>query len=91
LATIIIWLPLKDLETFDGFLRGLEAMSPPPPPPTLVAEARLRPLHDPTRMNGCALVTINDPPHTEEQADLACRWVADTLGEPGGLARVWRL
>ncbi len=87
-ATIVIWLPLKDLETFDGFLRGLEAMSPPP---TLVAEARLRPLHDPTRMNGCALVIINDPPGTEQMAELACRWVAETLGEPGGLGRVWRL
>lgn len=87
-AVIMVWLPLKDLETFDGFLRGLEASDPPA---ALVAEARLRPLDDPMRMNGCALVVINDPPGAQQQIDGACRWVVDTLGFTGGLARTWRL
>ncbi|HEX4179798.1 MAG TPA: 23S rRNA (adenine(2030)-N(6))-methyltransferase RlmJ [Caulobacteraceae bacterium] len=87
-AVIMVWLPLKDLETFDRFLRGLEDLAPPP---TLVAEARLRRLDDPMRMNGCALVVINDPPGTEEDARAACDWVVGVLGEAGGQARVWRL
>ena len=87
-AVIMIWLPLKDLETFDGFLRGLEAMAPPR---VLVAEARLRPLDDPLRMNGCAIVTINDPAGTEQDAGVACGWVVGALGEARGLARTWRL
>jgi 23S rRNA (adenine2030-N6)-methyltransferase len=87
-AVIMIWLPLKDLETFDGFLRRLEALTPPP---TLVAEARLRPLDDPMRMNGCAMVVINDPPGTEQDADEACRWAVAALGEARGRARTWRL
>jgi 23S rRNA (adenine2030-N6)-methyltransferase len=87
-AVIMIWLPLKDLETFDGFLRRLEATAPPP---TLIAEARLRPLDDPMRMNGCAMVVINDPPGTEQDADAVCRWVVGSLGETKGQARTWRL
>ena len=87
-ATIMIWLPLKDLETFDAFLRTLETMNLPP---VLVAETRLRPLSDPMRMNGCALVILNDPPGTEQEAAIACDWAARVLGEPGGLGRAWRL
>lgn len=87
-ATIMVWLPLKDLETFDGFLRRLEAQNPPP---ALVAEARLRRLDDPMRMNGCALVIVNAPPGTEEAAENACTWTVRVAGEPGGQARVWRL
>jgi 23S rRNA (adenine2030-N6)-methyltransferase len=87
-ASVMIWLPLKDLETFDGFLRGLEALSPPR---VLVAEARLRPLDDPMRMNGCALVIINDPAGLEQAAAEACDWVVRALGEAKGRARVWRL
>jgi 23S rRNA (adenine2030-N6)-methyltransferase len=87
-ACILVWLPLKDLETFDAFLRGLETMRPPR---ILVAETRLRPLHDPMRLNGCALVMITDPPGMERAAGEACDWAARTLGEAGGEARVWRL
>jgi 23S rRNA (adenine2030-N6)-methyltransferase len=87
-ATVLIWAPLKDLETFDGLLRGLEG---PGGPPVLVAEARLRPLSDPMRLNGCALVVVNDPPGTEEGAFAVCDWAVRRLGEPGGEARVWRL
>lgn len=87
-AVIMIWLPLKDLETFDGFLRGLEAMAPLQ---VLVAEARLRALDDPMRMNGCAIVMVNDPPGAEQDAGAACGWVVGELGEAGGRARFWRL
>ena len=87
-AAIMVWLPLKDLETFDAFLRGLEAVTPPP---ILVVEARLRPLDDPMRLNGCALVVINPPESLHQDADAACTWVVRALGEPKGVARTWRL
>lgn len=84
-ATVAIWLPLKDLETFDAFLRRLDA------PGALVAEVRLRPLLDPMKMNGCALVIANPPPGLEAPLGEACGWVVSTLGDPGGEARLWRL
>ena len=87
-AVVMAWTPLKDLETFDGFLRGLEAIRPPE---TLVIEARLRPLHDPMRLNGCALVVVNPPPGLEPAAKAACDWVVARLGSTGGQARVWSL
>ena len=76
------------LETFDSLLRGLEMLDAPP---LLVAEARLRPLHDPMKMNGCALLLINAPKGLEPVLGEVCGWVAGALGEPGGEARVWRL
>ena len=85
-ATVAIWTPLKDMETFDGFLRrldqaGIKRM--------LVAEARLRPLTDPMRMNGCALVVLNPPPGAEAAANEVCEWVAHTLGGDGARSEVW--
>jgi 23S rRNA (adenine2030-N6)-methyltransferase len=92
-STLMVWLPLKDLETFDGFLRGLEAIGRQVigGEGALVVEARLRGLDNPLRLNGCALVVINDPPGTEQLAREACRWVVGALGEESGSARVWRL
>jgi 23S rRNA (adenine2030-N6)-methyltransferase len=86
-AVVAIWLPLKDLETFDAFLRDLEDAAAGP---TLIAEARLRPLDNPLKMNGCALAIVGAPSTLDPPLDAACRWVAETLGE-GGHARVWRL
>ena len=86
-ATVAVWLPLKDLETFDAFLRLLEDQVPS----ALVAEARLRPLTDPMKMNGCALVIANPPPGLADALRQVCEWVVSTLGEPGGEARLWRL
>ncbi|MDP1873286.1 23S rRNA (adenine(2030)-N(6))-methyltransferase RlmJ [Phenylobacterium sp.] len=83
----LIWLPLKDLETFDGFLRDLEDACEPAP--LLVVEARMRPLGDPMKMNGCALVLINPPDGLEAPLQAAADWV--TAVEPGGQARVWAL
>jgi 23S rRNA (adenine2030-N6)-methyltransferase len=62
---------------------------PVPPPATLVAEARLRPLTNPMKMNGCALVIVNPPPGAEDAARQVCGWVADRLGDPGGRADIW--
>ena len=55
----------------------------------LVVEARMRPLGDPMKMNGCALVLINAPGGLEPQLQAAADWV--TAGEAGGQARVWSL
>jgi len=86
-TTFLIWLPLKDLETFDAFLRDLEDACEPAP--MLVVEARMRALGDPMTMNGCALVLIHPPEGLAPQLQAAAEWV--TAGEAGGQARVWSL
>jgi 23S rRNA (adenine2030-N6)-methyltransferase len=85
-AIVAVWTPLKDMETFDGFLRRLDQAGVKR---ALVAEARLRPLTDPMRMNGCAVVVLNPPPGAEAAANEVCGWVAATLGGEGGRAEVW--
>ena len=85
-ATVAIWTPLKDMETFDGFLRRLSSGKPGP---VLVAEARLRPLTNPMKMNGCTLVMLNPPEGAEAVAQQVCGWVAETLGDTGARAEVW--
>jgi 23S rRNA (adenine2030-N6)-methyltransferase len=87
-AVLLIWLPLKDLETFDSFLRRLERVVERP---TLVAETRLRPLHDPLKMNGCALVSVNTPQGVQGEIEQVCASVARGLGEAGGRTKVWLL
>jgi 23S rRNA (adenine2030-N6)-methyltransferase len=82
----LIWLPLKDLETFDAFLRDLEDAVAVP---LLVVEARVRPLTDPMKMNGCALVFLPAVDLDDPLAAIA-GWVAQALGE-GGASRVYRL
>lgn len=86
-AVLLIWLPLKDLETFDGFLRDLEDLEAGP---LLVAETRLRPLSDPMKMNGCALVFVGAPADLEQRLEPICQWPAQAQGE-GGKGRVWRV
>lgn len=86
-ARALIWLPLKDLETFDAFLRDLEDAVAEP---ILVAETRMRPLTDPMKMNGCALVLVDAPTGLDGELETICGWVAETLGE-GGAARVYGL
>jgi len=86
-ASALVWLPLKDLETFDGFLRDLEdALNAP----ALVVETRMRPLSDPLKMNGCALVLLGAPPEMAGVLRAVCGWTARVLGE-GGEARVYDL
>lgn len=83
---VLIWTPIKDLETLDGFLRDLEDEVDAP---MVAAETRIRPLSDPMKMNGCALVLVGGP---DLQAPLAaiCGWAAQALGAGGG-ARVYAL
>jgi 23S rRNA (adenine2030-N6)-methyltransferase len=85
-ARSLIWLPLKDLETFDAFLRDLEDAVDAP---LLVAETRMRPLADPLRMNGCALVLAGETGAMAGTLEAACAWTAETLGQDGQ-ARVYR-
>ena len=87
-AVVMIWLPLKDLETFDAFLRRLEGAEPAR---ALIAEVRLRPLLNPMSMNGCAIVTLNPPAGFEAELEQIFGWAAQTLGETGALSRVWAL
>lgn len=79
-AQALIWLPIKDLETLDSFLRDLEDEVAAP---MLVAEARVRPLSDPMKMNGCALVLVDGPDLSVPFAAI-CGWVAEALGTGGG-------
>lgn len=85
-ATVAIWTPLKDMETFDGFLRRLDKAGIKR---ALVAEARLRPMTDPMRMNGCAVVVLNPPPGAEGAANEVCGWVVSALGGEGARSEVW--
>ena len=91
-ATVLaIWTPLKDLETFDSFLGRLEAIDGLT---GLSVQARLKPLDDPLRMNGCALVIVG-PPALLDDLEPACAsvagWVVSALGGPHGVARVERV
>ena len=86
-AAFLVWLPLKDLETFDRFLRGLEG---PATEGALIGEVRLRPLTDPMRLNGCAVLLVGETGVADDLRH-ACEWVARAFGEPGGQGRVWRL
>jgi 23S rRNA (adenine2030-N6)-methyltransferase len=86
-ATALVWLPLKDLETFDGFLRDLEDEAAGP---LLICETRMRPLTDPLKMNGCALVLLGAPAGMTAPLEAICGWTAHTLGE-GGTAKVYAL
>lgn len=86
-AQALVWLPLKDLETFDGFLRDLEDALQAP---ALVAETRMRPLTDPMKMNGCALVLVGAPEGIAGDLETICGWTARTLGVRGE-ARVYRV
>jgi 23S rRNA (adenine2030-N6)-methyltransferase len=87
-ATTLIWLPLKDLETFDGFLRGLEELDPGD---ALVLETRLNRLSDPMKMNGCALVILKAPPELGSPLKAAAEWTVASAGGAGGVAKLWRL
>lgn len=85
-AVLAIWTPLKDLETFDAFIRGLETVTSD----TLVAEVRLRPLLDPMKMNGSAMILVGAPREAEPAVRAATDWIVERLGQKGGAARVWR-
>lgn len=85
-AVILIWLPLKDLHTLDVFVRDLEDATEPAS--ILIAEARMRPLDDPMKMNGCALALINPPEGALGVLQAICGAVVG--GAPDGKAQVWQ-
>ncbi|HTI66761.1 MAG TPA: 23S rRNA (adenine(2030)-N(6))-methyltransferase RlmJ [Caulobacteraceae bacterium] len=90
-TAVLIWTPLKDLETFDAFLGGLEAT---PGVRGLAVQARLKPLDDPLRMNGCALAVLGDPALLDAltpSAQAIAGWTVAALGGAGGAARVERI
>jgi 23S rRNA (adenine2030-N6)-methyltransferase len=87
-AVIATWAPIKDLTGFDALVMALADAAPAS---TMVAEVRLRPLSDPMRMNGCAMIVANPPPGLDERSAQAADWLAGTLGEPGGFGRVERV
>ena len=82
------WVPIKDLDGFDRLLGRVEALHPPGP--AAVVQVRLRPLADPLRLNGCALLLLGGPDVTA-QAQAAATAVVERCGEPGGRAVVERL
>ena len=85
-ATMLIWLPLKDLATFDAFLGDFEDTVAAP---LLVAETRIRPLTDPMKMNGCALVLVGAPSDIAGELEAICGWTVEALGQDGE-ARVYQ-
>lgn len=85
-AQALVWLPIKDLETLDAFLRDLEDEVSAP---MTAVEVRIRPLTDPMRMNGCAVVLVACPDIQPALHEIS-EWVAQTLGD-GGAARVYPL
>lgn len=87
-AGVLIWTPLKDLETFDRFLRELEDRVAAP---GFALELRLRPPLDPLRLNGCGVVALNPPAGLDADVQAAGDWIAAELGEPGGRAILRRL
>jgi 23S rRNA (adenine2030-N6)-methyltransferase len=91
-ARALVWLPLKDLETWDAFLRHMERDLVEGDlvraPDILAAELRLRPLTNPMKMNGCALVSVNPPEGFAPQLEAIARDVASLFGEPGAMARI---
>jgi len=86
-AVALVWLPLKDLETLDSFVRRFDDAGLPA---ATIAEARMRPLSNPMKMNGCALVGFNLPGGFAAELEAICAFVVSELGDPGGQARVWR-
>ncbi len=88
-ARALVWLPVKDLETFDSFLRHMERDLPGAD--IVAAEIRLRPLWNPMKMNGCALVAVNGPDGFAATLEAIARDVVAVFGEAGGEGRVRRL
>jgi 23S rRNA (adenine2030-N6)-methyltransferase len=83
-AVIAIWVPIKDLATFDALLGELEDDTGGAS--LLVSEVRLRPLTDPMKMNGCAMIVLGAPSGAEAVAAAAADWIAQNLGETGARA-----
>lgn len=87
-VVLAIWTPLKDLETLDAFLRDLKARTRTE---ILVSEVRMRPLTDPMKMNGSAMVIVRPPRGLDDDVVAVGEALVQVLGEPNGEARLWRV
>ncbi len=85
-AVIAVWAPIKDLAGFDALQSACEDAARGRP--MLVAQVRLRPLADPMRLNGCAMIVVNPPLSLAAPARMAADWIVAAVGEAGGEARV---
>ena len=54
-----------------------------------MARARMRPLTNPMKMNGCAMVLLNPPAGAAAAASEICGWAAERLGDAGARTEVW--
>jgi 23S rRNA (adenine2030-N6)-methyltransferase len=81
-AVVAVWTPIKDLAGFDTLLGDLEDAAGGRP--VLVREVRLRPLDDPMRLNGCAMIIANPPAGLDAAAREAAVWIELTFGDRGG-------
>jgi 23S rRNA (adenine2030-N6)-methyltransferase len=88
-AVTAVWVPIKDLATYDAFLGEIEDIAPGAP--VLAAEVRIRPLSDPMRLNGCAVLMVNPPAGLGAFAGPVVEWLAMALGEAGAAGRITRL
>jgi 23S rRNA (adenine2030-N6)-methyltransferase len=84
-VVVAIWLPIKDLETLDFLFRRLETI---PGLRGYAAQLRLRPLINPMRMNGCAMIVLG----ADETRDAAQRTTGQLVelcsDEPGRRAQL---
>ncbi|MGH7022298.1 MAG: 23S rRNA (adenine(2030)-N(6))-methyltransferase RlmJ [Caulobacteraceae bacterium] len=88
-AVVAIWAPIKDLAGFDVLLSGLEDAARGCD--LLLIEARLHPLDDPLRLNGCAVIIVNPPAELDAEAAIAAEWIAGAFGGPGAVGRASRI
>jgi 23S rRNA (adenine2030-N6)-methyltransferase len=84
-ATLAIWAPIKDLDSFYGLVETIRDAAGRAP--VMLAQSRLRPLTNPMTMNGSAMIVLNPPAGVLEACDEISRWTAETLGERGALGR----
>ena len=76
--SVIIWAPIKDLETLDHMLRGLETA---PGVRGTAVQTRLRPPLNPMKMNGCAIILLHVSPAVRTAAVAAAEAVAKLCGD----------
>ena len=80
-AVVALWAPIKDLDGFDSLIGRVEDAAKGAP--LLVAETRFRPLTDPMRLNGSAMLVVNAPETLLPPSREIITFVAEALGELG--------
>ena len=90
-ARALIWVPLKDLETFDRLLRRLEDSGAPDVMSIEVAQLRLRALSNPMKMNGCALILIGADDTIKQTAASVMTDAAILFGDEDATSRYFVL